>query len=66
MIVIQKEVTDEGEVIPYHQSDLECGSEIDGSNDRVFMVSKCLKTSDGISTISATDTLNVSFSSSGL
>jgi hypothetical protein len=38
MIVIQKEVTDEGEEIPYQQTDLECGSEVDGSNDRVFMM----------------------------
>ena len=37
MLFVQKEVTDEGEVIPYYQFDLECGSEIDGTNDRVFM-----------------------------
>ena len=37
MIVVRKEKTDEGEVIPYQQTDLECGSEIDGSNDRVLI-----------------------------
>ncbi len=38
MIVIRKEKTDEGEEIPYQQTDLECGSEIDGSNDRVLIM----------------------------
>ena len=37
MIVVRKEKTEEGEVIPYQQTDLECGSEIDGSNDRVLI-----------------------------
>lgn len=37
MLFVHKEVTDEGEVIPYYQFDLECGSEIDGGNDRVLM-----------------------------
>lgn len=38
MIVIRKEKTDEGEIIPYQQTDLECGSEVDGTNDRVLML----------------------------
>lgn len=38
MIVIRKEKTEEGEVIPYQQTDLECGSEMDGSNDRVLIL----------------------------
>jgi len=38
MIVIRKEKTEEGEVIPYQQTDLECGSELDGGNDRVFVM----------------------------
>eukprot|EP00095_Tigriopus_kingsejongensis_P004647 maker-scaffold29_size597861-snap-gene-3.9 protein:Tk04647 transcript:maker-scaffold29_size597861-snap-gene-3.9-mRNA-1 annotation:"g protein-activated inward rectifier potassium channel 3-like isoform x3" len=38
MIVIRKEKTDEGEIIPYQQTDLECGSEVDGANDRVLML----------------------------
>ena len=37
MLFVHKEVTEEGEVIPYYQFDLECGSEIDGGNDRVLM-----------------------------
>ena len=37
MLFVKKEVTEEGEVIPYYQFDLECGSELDGSNDRVLM-----------------------------
>ena len=37
MLFIHKEVTEEGEVIPYYQFDLECGSEINGENDRVLM-----------------------------
>ena len=37
MLCVKKEVTEEGEVIPYYQFDLECGSELDGSNDRVLM-----------------------------
>ena len=37
MVVIQKEITEEGEVIPWQQSDLECGSESDGTNDRVII-----------------------------
>ncbi len=28
MIIIRKEKTDEGEIIPYQQTDLECGSEV--------------------------------------
>ncbi len=28
MIVIRKEKTEEGEIIPYQQTDLECGSEV--------------------------------------
>ena len=38
MVCIKKEITEEGEVIPYQQSDLECGSESDGSNDRVLIL----------------------------
>ena len=38
MIVIQKEVTDEGEEIPFQLTDLECGTEVDGENDRVFLL----------------------------
>ena len=38
MVVIQKEITEEGEIIPWQQSDLECGSEADGTNDRVLML----------------------------
>lgn len=37
MIIVRKEKTEEGEIIPYHQSDLECGSDLDGSNDRVLI-----------------------------
>jgi len=37
MVVIMKEVTEEGEVIPYQQSDLECGSESNGQNDRILV-----------------------------
>jgi hypothetical protein len=37
MVVIMKEVTEEGEVIPYQQSDLECGSESDGTNDQILV-----------------------------
>jgi len=33
-----KEVTEEGEVIPFQQSDLECGSESNGSNDRILVI----------------------------
>ncbi|CAB4063558.1 KCNJN [Lepeophtheirus salmonis] len=36
--IIQKEVTEEGEVIPYHQQDLLCGSDIEGTNNRVFII----------------------------
>ena len=38
MIVIQKVVTDEGEEIPFQLTDLECGTEVDGENDRVFLL----------------------------
>jgi hypothetical protein len=38
MVLIQKEITEEGEIIPWQQSDLECGSESDGTNDRVLML----------------------------
>lgn len=38
MVCIKKEITEEGEVIPYQQSDLECGSESDGTNDRVLIL----------------------------
>ncbi len=38
MIVIRKERTAEGEDIPFQQTDLECGSEVDGSNDRVLIL----------------------------
>ena len=37
MLFVKKEITEEGEVIPYYQFDLECGSELDGTNDRVLM-----------------------------
>ena len=33
MVTIKKVVTEEGESIPYQTSDLECGTEADGSND---------------------------------
>ena len=34
----QKEQTDEGEELPYQMSDLECGTESDGSNDRILLL----------------------------
>ena len=38
MVTIKKVVTEEGESIPYQQSDLECGIEADGSNDRCLIL----------------------------
>lgn len=38
MVCIKKEITEEGEAIYYQQSDLECGSESDGTNDRVLIL----------------------------
>ena len=38
MLVIQKEVTEEGEEVPYQLTDLVCTSEVDGDNDRVLMM----------------------------
>ena len=35
MILVHRAETDEGDVIPYHRTDLECGKELDGSDDRV-------------------------------
>ncbi len=34
----QREETEEGEVFSHHQTDLDCGSELDGSNDRVLLL----------------------------
>ncbi len=38
MTVIRKEVTEEGELIPYYQSILECGTQMDGSNSNVSII----------------------------
>lgn len=38
MVIIKKEVTDEGETIPYQLSDLDVTTEIDGENDRVLIL----------------------------
>ena len=35
MILVHRAETDEGDVIPYHRTDLECGKELDGTDDRV-------------------------------
>ncbi len=35
MILVRREQTEEGEVVPFNRTDLESGSELDGSNDRV-------------------------------
>ena len=35
MLFLKKVVTEEGEEIPYHMTHLKCGSELDGTNDRV-------------------------------
>ena len=37
MVIIKKEVTDEGETIPYQLSDLEVTTEVEGRNDRVLL-----------------------------
>ena len=37
MVLIHKVETDEGEVIPYQETELEAGSELDGSNERVLI-----------------------------
>ena len=37
MVIIQKEVTEEGETIPYQQSDLKLTTEMDGKNDKICM-----------------------------
>ena len=41
MILVRKEVTREGEVIPYQQTDLDVTSETDGENDRLLMIWPC-------------------------
>ena len=35
MLLVHRVETDEGDVIPYHRTDLECGKELDGTDDRV-------------------------------
>jgi len=35
MVIIRKEVTEEGEIVPYQQSDLSLTTEIDGKNDKI-------------------------------
>jgi len=37
MVIIQNEVTEEGETIPYQQSDLKLTTEMDGKNDKICM-----------------------------
>uniref|UniRef100_A0A0K2VBM6 Inward rectifier potassium channel C-terminal domain-containing protein n=1 Tax=Lepeophtheirus salmonis TaxID=72036 RepID=A0A0K2VBM6_LEPSM len=37
-ILISKRVTSEGEVIPYHQTDLKVGSDMEGEDDDVFFI----------------------------
>jgi hypothetical protein len=38
MKIIRKETTEEGEVIPFQQTELECGSQVDGSNPSVTII----------------------------
>ena len=38
MVIIRKEVTEEGETIPYQLSDLDVTTEVDGENDRVLIL----------------------------
>ena len=38
MILIHRVETEEGEVIPYQETELEAGSELDGSNERVLVL----------------------------
>ena len=38
MVIIKKETTSEGESVPFQQEDLECGSHMDGTNERVVVM----------------------------
>ena len=38
MVIIKKEITDEGETIPYQLADLDVTTEVDGENDRVLIL----------------------------
>ncbi len=41
MILVMKKKTKEGEEIPFGRTDLECGSDLDGDNDRVRRNGNC-------------------------
>lgn len=38
MVIIKKETTDEGETIPFQQTELECGTHIDGNNSNLSLI----------------------------
>jgi potassium inwardly-rectifying channel subfamily J len=38
MTIIRKETTEEGEIIPHQQSELDCGTHLDGSNASVSII----------------------------
>ena len=38
MVIIKKETTEEGESIPFQQTELECGTQIDGSNPSLSII----------------------------
>ena len=38
MVIIRREETDEGEIVPYQQTELHCGTELDGANPSLSII----------------------------